>query len=356
MKKFLIFVMISSIPCIGWSQQFDIGELENARYKIFIPENWNGGLVMYAHGYESIGEEGEIFDEVIDDFMQIFTSRGFAYAASNFRRQGLIIKDGIDDTEALRAYFSKKYGKPNLCFITGHSMGGIISLASVEKFPAFYDGALPLCGWLAPVYSLMKRALDMLVIYDYLFAKNNGRILDEKAFIEQDRIKAQIDKKQKLATLFGTHFMIKVDHLAEVISFNQFVIKEIISWLGGLPSGNIQTIYSGFGDLDERINKNVKRYEANSFAEEYYIQNYSPTGELFDPVLALHTTYDELLPVSNYEYYEQVTKIKHSSHYYAQQYIMAKGHCEFSISDIDKSFDQLLAWIEDGKHPTAQSK
>ena len=356
MKKFLIFVMISSIPCIGWSQQFDIGELENARYKIYIPENWNGGLVMYAHGYESIGEEGEIFDEVIDDFMQIFTSRGFAYAASNFRRQGLVIKDGIDDTEALRAYFSKKYGKPNLCFITGHSMGGIISLASVEKFPAFYDGALPLCGWLAPVYSLMKRALDMLVIYDYLFAKNNGRILDEKAFIEQDRIKAQIDKKQKLATLFGTHFMIKVDHLAEVISFNQFVIKEIISWLGGLPSGNIQTIYSGFGDLDERINKNVKRYEANSFAEEYYIQNYSPTGELFDPVLALHTTYDELLPVSNYEYYEQVTKIKHSSHYYAQQYIMAKGHCEFSISDIDKSFDQLLAWIEDGKHPTAQSK
>ena len=311
---------------------------------------------MYAHGYESIGEEGEIFDEVIDDFMQIFTSRGFAYAASNFRRKGLIIKDGIDDTEALRAYFSKKYGKPNLCFITGHSMGGIISLASVEKFPAFYDGALPLCGWLAPVYSLMKRALDMLVIYDYLFAKNNGRILDEKAFIEQDRIKAQIDKKQKLATLFGTHFMIKVDHLAEVISFNQFVIKEIISWLGGLPSGNIQTIYSGFGDLDERINKNVKRYEANSFAEEYYIQNFSPTGELFDPVLALHTTYDELLPVSNYEYYEQVTKIKHSSHYYAQQYIMAKGHCEFSISDIDKSFDQLLAWIEDGKHPTAQSK
>ena len=106
--------------------------------------------------------EGEIFDEVIDDFMQIFTSRGFAYAASNFRRQGLIIKDGIDDTEALRAYFSKKYGKPNLCFITGHSMGGIISLASVEKFPAFYDGALPLCGWLAPVHFLTKRGLDML--------------------------------------------------------------------------------------------------------------------------------------------------------------------------------------------------
>ena len=99
--------------------------------------------------------------------------------------------------------------------------------------------------------------------------------------------------------------MIRVDHLAEVISFNQLVSKEIISWLGGLPSGNIQTIYSGFGDLDKHINKDIKRYEANNLAEEYFIQNYSPTGELFDPVLALHTIYDELLPVSNYEYYEQ---------------------------------------------------
>ena len=85
-------------------------------------------------------------------------------------------------------------------------MGGIISLASVEKFPAFYDGALPLCGWLAPVYSLMKRALDMLVIYDYFFGRNNGRIIDEKAFIEQDRIKAQIDKKTEISHTFWYSF------------------------------------------------------------------------------------------------------------------------------------------------------
>lgn len=356
MKKFLIFVLISSIPCIGWSQQFDIGEIENVRYKIYIPENWNGGLVMYAHGYESIGEEGEIFDEVTDDFMQIFTSRGFAYAASNFRKQGLIIKDGIDDTEALRAYFSKKYGKPNLCFITGHSMGGIISLASVEKFPAFYDGALPLCGWLAPVHFLTKRALDMLVIYDYLFGRNNGEIIDVEKFVDQEKIQVRLDRKPRLVALFSSHFMIKTNQLAEVISFNQFVIKEISSWLGGLPSGNIKTIYSGFGDLDKHINKDIKRYKANNVAEEYYIQNYSPTGELFDPVLALHTIYDELLPVSNYEYYEQITKIKHSSHNYVQQYTTSVGHCAFSNDDIETSFEDLLIWVKEGKRPNKMNR
>ena len=109
MKQLFIILIITAISNIGWSQQFDIGEIENAKYKIYLPENWNGGLVMYAHGYETIGEEGEIFEEVIDDFMKIFTSRGYAYAASNFRKQGLVIKEGIDDTEALRAYFAKKY-------------------------------------------------------------------------------------------------------------------------------------------------------------------------------------------------------------------------------------------------------
>ena len=66
-------------------------------------------------------------------------------------------------------------------------------------------------------------------------------------------------------------------------------------------------------------------------AEEYYIQNYSPTGELFGPVLALHTTYDELLPVSNYEYYEQVTKIKHSSHYYVNNILWPKAIVNFLL-------------------------
>lgn len=356
MKQLFIIFLITAISNIGWSQQFDIGEIENAKYKIYLPENWNGGLVMYAHGYETIGEEGEIFEEVIDDFMKIFTSRGYAYAASNFRKQGLVIKEGIDDTEALRAYFAKKYGNPNLCFITGHSMGGIISLASIEKFPALYDGALPLCGWLAPVHFLTKRALDMLVTYDYLFGSNDGEIIAGEEFIGQEEIQVRLDRKPKLAALFSTHFMIRVDHLAEVISFNQLVSKEIISWLGGLPSGNIQTIYSGFGDLDKHINKDIKRYEANNLAEEYFIQNYSPTGELFDPVLALHTIYDELLPVSNYEYYEQTTKIKYSSHNYAQQYTSSAGHCEFSNNDIETSFKDLLVWVKEGKRPKSQNK
>lgn len=349
--KFFLFSLILWIPVTGLSQSFDMGEINGAKYKIYIPKNWNGGLVMYAHGYEEIGEEGEVFEEIVDDFMEIFTSKGYAYAASNYKKQGFIVKEGIDDTEALRAYFEQTYGRPDLCIITGHSMGGIISLATIEKYPELYDGALPLCGWLAPVYSLTKHSLDMLVSYDYLFGKNDGRIIDDEEFIEPEDIQFQLDKKPELAALFSANYKVRVDDLAEVVGFHQIVIKESVNWLGGLPSGNLQTIYSGFGDTDKEINKKIRRYKAQKNAQEYYIQNYTPTGELRDPVLALHTAYDEILPVFNYEYYDQLTKLNYTNDLYSQQYVLTEGHCEFSTEEVANVFDQLLAWIKTGIKP-----
>ena len=132
------------------AQQFDIGEINGAKYRIYIPENWNKGLVIYCHGYEEIGEEIDPLTAELDDFVKIFSDKGFAFAESSYRKQGLIIKEGIEDTEALRQYFENTYGKTELNIIVGHSMGGMITLATIEKFHHLYEGALPLCGWLSP--------------------------------------------------------------------------------------------------------------------------------------------------------------------------------------------------------------
>ena len=29
----------------------ETGEIDGAKFRIDVPENWNGGLVMYCHGY-----------------------------------------------------------------------------------------------------------------------------------------------------------------------------------------------------------------------------------------------------------------------------------------------------------------
>jgi len=346
-----ILGVICWVPYVCNSQTYDLGEINSARYKIYIPSDWNGGLVIYAHGYEEIGEEVEGYSREVDDFMEIFTSHGFAYAESAYKRQGLVIKDGIEDSEALRSYFELRYGKPNICIITGHSMGGIISLAVIEKYPAEYDGALPLCGWLSPVFSLIKNGLDMLATYDYLFGKNDGEIVIGSDYIDAETIQENLSRKPDLTVLFAEHFSVRMDDIAEAIAFTQLVCKETTLWLGGLPAGNIQTIYDGFGSDDKALNREILRYAADRGAREYYINYYTPTGILSDPVLALHTIYDEITPVYNYQYYEQLTEIKRTGDYYVQQYVVRDGHCEFTTRDVADAFDQLLQWIREGKRP-----
>jgi len=335
----------------GFSQKFDLGEINGADYYICIPENWNKGLVMYAHGYQPIGTEEAEYKEEVNDFVEIFTSRGFAYASSDYKRQGVVIKDGIEDTEALRFYFENRYGKPEICIITGHSMGGIITLATIEKYPSEYDGAMPLCGWLAPAYSLIKDIQDMLVIYDYLFGGNTGEIVTGKQIINAESVQRKLDEDLEMAKLFAAHYGIRAVDMAMVIEFNQAAAKETIGWLGGYPVGNTQTIYSGFGDKDTSLNKNVLRYVADPEAEEYVIQYNTPTGMISDPVLALHTTYDPILPVHNYRYYEEATAINQTRDLYVQQYVVRDGHCYFSNEEIDETFDQLVLWITQGIRP-----
>jgi len=334
---------------IGFTQTVDEGTINGADYVIIIPANWNNSLVMYAHGYESIGEE--IPEEEEDNFPNIFTDRGFAYAASSFKKQGMAIKEGVEDTEALRSYFEMKYGKPELCIITGHSMGGIISIATIEKYPAEYHGALPLCGWLAPVYSLFKRGFDMLVTYDYLFGDNDGKIVSDDEYIEKEVIEERLNMKPELIDIYAEHFGLRKENLADAIEFNQFVLKESVGWMGGMPVTNQKTIYGGFGDKDPELNKNIRRYDAHEGALEFLTEYYTPTGLLRDPVLALHTSYDEILPVNNYEYYEQATLFQNTQDLYAQQYVIGNEHCWFEDEEIAKVFDQLLIWIREGTYP-----
>ncbi len=355
LKNSLILMVFMLVCGKANSQTHDYGSINGADYIIQIPKNWNGGLVMYAHGYEEVGEKTEGFGE-FDEFMKIFLSRGYAYAASAYKRQGLVIKDGIEDTEALRSYFEMKYGKPDICIITGHSMGGMISLATIEKYPLEYDGALPLCGWLAPVHSLLKRTLDMLATYDYLFGDNDGIIVTGKRIIEQDSIECSLGQKPKIAELYAEHFRVRKEDLAEIIEFYQHVFKECSAWLGGLPAGNLQSIYSGFGDNDQALNKSILRYDAKPETEEYFMQYFTPSGEIQDPVITYHTTYDEILPAFSYKYYEQLTELKHTDSLYIQKYAVRDGHCNFTGEEIGEAFGQLIEWIKKGNRPANEYK
>src|SRR5438876_2228473 len=87
----------------------EIGEMNGAKFRIDIPENWNGGLVMYCHGYNASAvsyKEGKLAP-----VLAVFTDQGYALAQSGYAAGGWAIQEAVLDTESLRRYFATKYGQ-----------------------------------------------------------------------------------------------------------------------------------------------------------------------------------------------------------------------------------------------------
>ena len=54
---------------------------KNAGYRVEVPENWNGDLVLYCHGYRGTGSELTVGNPSIRNFL---VENGYAWAASSY--------------------------------------------------------------------------------------------------------------------------------------------------------------------------------------------------------------------------------------------------------------------------------
>jgi len=154
-------------------------DLKGAYGVIIVPENWNGGLFIYAHGYSADQRlvtpfptdlnPGNFLSKVNMLFQAtvIPALNGYASATTTFRSAGWYVKDSIKDIENLRRYFVKKHGKPKHTYLWGHSGGGMVVSTVIEYFPNTYEGAMPLCGPTAGARRNFDGALDLRLAYEY---------------------------------------------------------------------------------------------------------------------------------------------------------------------------------------------
>src|SRR5712691_12974317 len=148
------------------------GVLAGTPYLINVPLDWNGGLVIFAHGYQGEGSgAGTVRGSPLD---QHLTQRGYAWAASGYRAWGYRPDWFLLDLLALRAHFINRFGQPRWTIIHGQSMGGHVSIASLELHPDAYQGALIECGvidgvgladWL-PAYTAAAEYFSGLPLFD----------------------------------------------------------------------------------------------------------------------------------------------------------------------------------------------
>jgi hypothetical protein len=132
------------------------GLLGGANYLIEVPANWQGGLVVFAHGIQRGPGPGAVAAPPIASHI---LAGGHAWIASGYRAREYQPHLFIDDLIALRELFLKEVGRPRWTIIYGQSMGGHIVVASLELHPALYQGGLAECG-----------LVDGISIADYLMA------------------------------------------------------------------------------------------------------------------------------------------------------------------------------------------
>jgi pimeloyl-ACP methyl ester carboxylesterase len=349
----VFFALLAFVTCLHAKTEF--GTHDNAEFRIDIPENWNHGLVVYYHGYDA-ENHGMGFDETkpLAPNLIPFTAAGFAVIQSGFSRGGWALEQAIPETEALRRYFIEKYGNPTETYVAGQSMGGMLTVMTLEQDAADYAGGLDMCGAVEDTTSLIGRAFDGRVIFDYYFPgalPNPSKVPADYTMSEHlsKKLAHLLETKpQGAATLrhwLGAH---NNKDLVGALLFGTWVLMDIEQRAGGNPFDNRNTIYTGSPN-DNALNNGVKRYSGGLQSLVYLQRYYTPTGHLPRPVLALHTTYDILVSPSTPGKYYQLTRATGASDLFVVQYVKHEGHCNFTSQEITVAFDELRRWAHDQK-------
>ena len=96
------------------------GTIAGAPWRLDVPENWNGELVVYMHGYKPVEDP---IPEVMprNGYEGWLLERGFAIAQSDYSARGWAVAEALQDTEALRKHVVGLLGQPKRTWAMGHS-------------------------------------------------------------------------------------------------------------------------------------------------------------------------------------------------------------------------------------------
>jgi pimeloyl-ACP methyl ester carboxylesterase len=138
-----------------------------------LPSDFNGTLIVYAHGYvrpqEPLSLPEEFGNADVQELVQQLVNLGFGVATSSFHKNGYAIQQAEADLNRLVDYVRSIEPDLETVYSIGASEGGLITAMLIEQHPDIYDGGLALCGPLAGTNFQIKHLADVRVLFDYFY-------------------------------------------------------------------------------------------------------------------------------------------------------------------------------------------
>lgn len=381
------------------------GVLNGQAYRIRVPANWNGTLLVYSYGYAEgydlvpltpLGTNTPGIDE------QMLLDKG--YALAGIRALGAVTIPGgaglagfnmpqrIQSQVMLTSFFRDNVGKPTQTITWGKSMGGLVALALIEKHPAIFDGAVPLCAPAAGTPRMFDTKLDILLSFRSAFGWNAAwgtpRDLrpDLNVMTDVAPFIAQQENADAAAAYWSWEFVRRVNHIPADPSFYsapmnyryQMVwlafapLVDITRRAGGHAVQNVGRVYDlSSTDIQElqalgrdpvpllSAMNEEKPYLADRNARNFVEHYYNPSGQIVRPVLTLHTTHDAAAIPENEGAYRSLVQTLGTGGLLMQQFTTGNAvgntHCTFKPQQYFAAIDAMVSWLDTGQKPDPAS-
>lgn len=367
-------------PAVGdlatcWSGQDDNG----AWYTFAVPEDWNGDLVVHAHGGPDLAEESDPERSLEDlDRWSVMVREGYAWVGSAYRRGGYGARMAVADTESARLVFEEAVGVPGRTFAHGQSWGGDVAAKLVEVHPTSYDGALLTNGVLAGGSRGYDYRVDLRVVYQY-YCGNHPRPtevqyplwmgLREGSTMTSAGLRSRLQECTGYQSDPADRAALQQRNLDDILAvtgipertieshlrFATFTFRDIVHRRldGRNPFSNRGVRYSGSHD-DKALNAGVERFAADPTARRDLSWDSDPTGAVQVPTVTLHAIDDPTAFVEHESAYRESREGAGTDDLLVQAFSRESEHSSLSDSGYATVMAALAGWVETGVRPTPE--
>ena len=331
------------------------------------PDQYNGMLVIWAHGFQDAGTPVEIPEDqlCIGDFCipEVVNSLGFGFATNSYRKTGMAVAQGKDDIIDLVSVYTAQQGAPQKVFLVGASEGGIITALAVEQRPDLFSAGLAACGPVGSFPGQINYFGDARATFQVFFpgvipgdpfnpdpalvaAWNDYYELVVKPYVMAPANRTRLDQWVRVARLpfdAGDYLATVEVSVKDALRYSVINLPDAVATIGGFPFDNSSRNYTGSNN-DILLNLLVPRRTASPAALAMMNSPaYSTTGVLQRPLVTLHTLRDQQIPY----WQEQIYALKTlASGSFLTRHLNIPidrfEHCNFTPDEVLASFAIML--------------